>query len=181
MERVVTETIDSGEIAEDELRQLVRMWFGQADEAGDTPDRRRIDPFAVPSLASSLALFDVGPEGRLTYRVMGENIRKVIRTNPIGLSPREVLGEGPYSAFIENQLLDCVDRRLPIYSKHDFVVVEEKTVRRSVRIVMPYADDGRVSRLLGFQMFSEDLELRSDSELRIDDWRVERLAFVDRP
>lgn len=181
MARVIDNRITGEEIAEAELRELVRVWFRQAGEEGGVPHRRRIDPFSIPSLSASLILFDVGEEGRLTYRIMGEAIKAAVRRNPIGLTPDELLGGGAYADFIVAQLSDCVDAGTPVYSKHDFVLEHEQVARRSARIAMPYAADGRVSRLLAYQMISEAFEPSKEPVLRIADWRLEQLAFVTGP
>ncbi|ANK80253.1 MAG: hypothetical protein TEF_05200 [Rhizobiales bacterium NRL2] len=176
---IVQAHISIDDVAEAGFREHLRRWFDQRDAAGGLPDRSLIDPFMVPALAESVILFEVGEDLSPTYRLTGEAMRRAVGRPTVGLTPYDLMGRTPYAELIVEQLRDCARAVEPIYSSHDFVVAQDEIARESRRIAMPYGQDGKVNRLLCFQVVSEKLELKEGAAYRIDDWSLNQLAFVD--
>lgn len=176
---IVQAHISIDDVAEAGFREHLRRWFGQRDAAGGVPERGLIDPFMVPALAESVILFEVGQDLSPTYRLTGEAMRRAVGRPTVGLTPHDLMGRTPYADLIVEQLRDCARAVQPIYSSHDFVVAHEDVARQSRRIAMPYGQDGQVNRLLCFQVVSGKFELKEGAAFRIEDWSINRLAFVD--
>ncbi len=155
----VFERIAIGEIQPESYQEILGHW---CDQRGGRafPLRQQIDPFVVPTLAANIILFEV-QDGRLIYRVLGERVITALKTDIRGKSPKEAFGDTPYIRMIEQQLLACAARGIPIYSCHDFRLEDPgygSQSRKAWRIALPYGDDGCVSRLLCYQQFSTAIE-----------------------
>jgi len=150
-------------------RKIVRAWCEQRGEARFSP-LEKIDPFVVPNLASNLVLLEVAGE-TLTYRVLGDAVVLAVGTNLKGKTLRQVYGDTDYVRVIEQQLLACAARGVPIYSNHDFQLPDDGVSgfgnhRKAWRIALPYGDEQDVTRLLCYQRFSQEIEisLRKDMD-----------------
>lgn len=179
MKSHIQERIAAADIGDARLRQSVEAWHRLRLEAGGIPERRLIDPFAVPELVDSLALYDVGDDGQIRFRIVGERIKAALNTNPVGRTLLDVVGDSAYGRFVAGQLDDCVAAGLPVFSHHDFRRETERVVREAKRIALPYGESGRIRRLLCFQIMSEALRPWEEAT-EVADWHVIRLAFVDR-
>ena len=90
-------------------------------------------------------------DDRFDYRLLGDEIRQLVGQDLRGLSVQQFMGETPYAQLIEAQFRRTIADRAPLYSVHDFRRAEDGLTLSARRIVMPYADGDRVSRLLAYQ------------------------------
>lgn len=152
-------TVDS--IEPEIYRGIIHSWCAQR-EGHAVPRKEKIDPFLVPALAANLILYEVA--GRdLIFRVLGEKVVTTVGTSLKGRTLRGALGESDYVLMIERQLHECADSGVPLYSIHDFQLPEGEFAatthsRKAWRIALPYSEEGRVTRLLCYQLFSQAIE-----------------------
>ena len=144
------------------FRRILRCWCGQCDGAA-FPSVKKIDPFLLPALVPNLILYEV-TETAIIFRVVGE---KVVTTagssNLKGRTLVEAFGDTPYVHMVEDQLRECAASGVPLYSRHDFQLRDDTYQdafhsRKAWRIALPYGDGGRVTRLLCYQLFSQEIE-----------------------
>lgn len=178
MAELVHERIALAAIPVQPYRTLLSAWEADRRRQGGTPHQDLIDPFRVRLLTSSIVMFHVGPGLELTYRLVGESVRRLVTVNPVGRRVEEVVGTGAYGQAIAAQLRDCAAAGTPIYSDHHFRIPGEQVRRGSQRIALPYGDGSRVTRLLCYQIFSGDVEIREASLPSAEDWEITELAFV---
>lgn len=178
MAHVITERFHLSDISDPRFRSLIEVWYRQ--RSGDLliPHWRDIDPFAVPSLAGAVILFDVADDLDLAYRIVGEDVAAALGGNPKGKHPFDIVGDGAYGRFIVSQLHDCVLDRLPVFSQHDFRFENDNLARQATRIALPYGETDRVSRLLCYQIFSREIEIRGRRQNADMDFHVRQLGFV---
>ena len=142
-------------------REIVRAWSAQ--RAGRAfPPKEKIDPFVSPALAANLILYEVAA-GELIFRVVGEKVVTIAGTSLKGKTLREAFGNTDYMRMIERQLHECAGSGVPLYSIHDFQLptcglpaLAHK--RKAWRIALPYGEGDQVTRLLCYQLFSEEIE-----------------------
>jgi len=143
------------------FREIVTAWCAQRDDRV-YPLKEQIDPFLVPSLTANVILYEV-EDRDLIFRVLGEKVLTTVGSNPKGKTLREALGESDYVLMVESQLLECAATGVPLYSVHDFqlptaALGAEMHRRKAWRIALPYGEENRVTRLLCYQLFSEEIE-----------------------
>lgn len=151
-------------------QEILRTWCEQR-EGRAFPLTEKIDPFLVPSLVPNLILYDVqGP--MITFRLVGEKVLTTAGTNPKGMTLIEAFGDTPYIRMVEVQLRECVRTGIPLYSRHDFQVqngsLGTKHSRKAWRIALPYGTEERVTRLLCYQLFSEEIDLPARKDIDFD-------------
>lgn len=108
--------------ADDEiLAPLYSYWVAQCRGRG-LPDRRDIDPVAMPvTLLPHLAIVDVVDGGaRFRNRLVGTAIVERWGFDTTGRYHDEVMNPGGYSDYIHSLYRDAVQRRAPVYSESVF-------------------------------------------------------------
>lgn len=158
--------IEIDEIEPRSYREIVAAWCAQR---GDRPFplKEQIDPFVVPILAANIILYEVAGED-LIIRLLGEKVVTNLGTGLKGRTLRQVLGDTDYTRTVERQLHDCAANGLPLYSRHDFQLPGEfvnPVTRKAWRIALPYGDEARVTRLLCYQLFSQDIETHAQKKI----------------
>lgn len=151
-----------GDVEPEAYRRILQAWRDQCGTAR-FPAVEKIDPFLVPNLAANLLLLEVTGE-TLTYRLLGDKVVTAVGTGLKGKTLREVYGDTDYVRIIERQLLECVASCRPLYSCHDFQLRDDgygdtRQHRKAWRIALPYGDGERVTRLLCYQLFSQNIEI----------------------
>lgn len=146
------------------FRPVLEGWYRQKGDA-DCPCRGQIQPFLVPRLAANAILLGVEGED-YTYRLVGENIRQVIRHRLKGLKVREVLGDTDYYRAVAEQLRFATSRRVPLYSVHRLLRPEDGLPVAAWRIVMPYREGDAVTRLLTYQVYDISAAPEPPQEMR---------------
>ena len=151
-------------------RDILRAWCAQRD-GGVLPPKDRIDPFVVPALTANLILYEVAGED-LIFRVVGEKVLTTVGTSLKGKTLREAFGDTEYMRMIRRQLDECAATGVPLYSIHHFQLDSSVRFgathsRKAWRIALPYGEAGRVTRLLCYQLFSQEIEppFREDIDL----------------
>ena len=142
-------------------RDIIRRWCEQRDGRA-FPLKERIDPFVVPTLAANLVLYEVDGK-ELIFRVLGEKVLTTVGINLRGKTLRGALGESDYVLMVERQLHECAASATPLYSIHDFrlppgLLTGSVDSRKAWRIALPYGEADRVTRILCYQLFSEEIE-----------------------
>lgn len=142
-------------------QEILHGWRAQRGGAA-YPPIEKIDPFLVPALAGNLILYEV-TESAITFRIVGEKVVTLAGKNLKGRTLADAFGETPYTQMVERQLRECADCGVPLYSVHDFQLRDEVYddavhSRKAWRIALPYGADGRVTRLLCYQLFSQQIE-----------------------
>ncbi len=155
-----------GRIAIDDIepepfREILRCWSAQRDGAA-FPPVEKIDPFLMPALVPNLILYEVTEAG-ITFRVVGEKVVTTAGSSLKGRTLIEAFGDTPYVHMVEQQLRECANSGVPLYSRHDFQLRDNTYrdafhSRKAWRIALPYSDGGRVTRLLCYQLFSKEIE-----------------------
>lgn len=149
-------------------RHILHAWCAQR-EGEPIPGKEKIDPFLVPTLAANLILYEVADED-FVFRVVGEKVLTAAGAKLRGMTLRQVLGDRPYRHMIERQLSECAASGVPLYSHHDFQLGSDEpftvaSSRKAWRIALPYGDEGRVTRLLCYQLFSKDITLQQPQDI----------------
>ncbi|MEQ8500813.1 MAG: PAS domain-containing protein [Sneathiellaceae bacterium] len=150
---MILEEIGFDDIHPLSFRPILDAWFRQKGEAA-YPPVSAIDPFIVPSLAPNVILLEVTSD-TFAYRVIGDEIRQVVGRDLRNLTIRDFLGDTAYARLIEEQFRRSVEDRVPLYSVHHFRRQRDQLILATRRIIMPYAKDGRASRLLAFQTIDD--------------------------
>lgn len=162
------ESIAIEEIEPEALRGIVSAWREQCD-GRSFPQVRKIDPFLVPALVPNLILFEV--EGEIAiFRVLGEKVVTAVGIGLKGLSVQEAFGDTPYGRAIDRQLRECRTSGVPLYSRHDFQLKSRSYGtaphrRKAWRIMLPYGEENRVTRLLCYQLFSAQIDLPAQKDI----------------
>lgn len=156
------ESIALSEVEPESYRTIIEAWSKQRGDL-PFPPAEKIDPFVVPALAPNVILLEV-QDGTLIYRILGEKVITALKTSPKGRTITEAFGDTPYMRLIRSQLLECAASGMPLYSCHDFHLPENGQgltgqTRKAWRIALPYGEPDRVSRLLCYQLFSDDIEV----------------------
>ncbi|MFC3229686.1 PAS domain-containing protein [Marinibaculum pumilum] len=149
------EEIGIAEIHPASFQTLLAAWYRQKG-ARDYPPAAALDPFLAPTLLPNAILLEVDGD-RFIYRLIGDAIRQLVGQDLRGKSVQEFMGDTDYARLIEEQFRRTIADRAPLYSVHDFRRPEDGLTLSARRIVMPYADGGRVTRLLAYQV-AEGLE-----------------------
>lgn len=149
------------DIEPDAFREILHCWCGQREGAA-FPPVGKIDPFLLPALVPNVILYEV-TDSAITFRVVGEKVVITAGGNLKGRTLVEAFGDTPYVHMVEGQLRECANSGVPLYSRHDFQLRDDTYQdafhsRKAWRIALPYGDDGRVTRLLCYQLFSQEIE-----------------------
>jgi|GEM_PF-4068966 len=180
MANVVHDRIAVTDVPYAPFRTMLLAWNDSRPPGGGVPSRDTINPFLEPTLSGSTVLFEVTEDLGFIYRLTGETLRRLVRTNSTGRPVADVVGTGAYGRLIAGQLRDAVTEGLPVFAHHNFQLADEAFQRQSQRIAMPYEEGGRVTRLLCYQIISDDVQLRDASLPETETWEIVTLAFVAR-
>lgn len=145
--------IGIGDVHPLSFRPILDAWFRERGDAA-CPPVSAINPFIVPALAANVILLEVVGDS-FTYRVIGDEIRKVVGRDLRNLTVRDFLGATPYARLMEEQFRRAADGGAPIYSVHHFRRQVDGLVLATRRIVMAYGEGDRVTRLLAFQTIDD--------------------------
>ncbi len=150
----VTGTIAFDQVEPARFRQVLQTWFALRRDGLIAPPVESLDPFVVPSLVPHIILLEVEP-GAFRYRVVGGKVQIATTGNPVGRTVRDVVGDGGYHDLIRAQFRIATEQGDAIYSRHHFRRPKDGRSVRANRILMPYGDGERVTRLLAYQLLDE--------------------------
>jgi hypothetical protein len=126
------------------LRGLYGYWEAVRG-ARDVPDRRDIDPTAIPPfILPNLAMIEICDGPRLKLRLVGTELVRQHRRDNTGRFCDEFLS-GPYLDYLNSCYLELQRSRRPLFSESVFRHVD--THLRSVRLVLPLTVGGPEVRI----------------------------------
>lgn len=133
------------------LPRLLAYWRSLVS-GGRLPNRRDIDPTAIPDLLSAMFLLDV-EAADFRFRLVGEDVVEMYGSLK-GRALRELMS-GPDLANTTEEHRRCVLARRPIYTRHGMRAASEGDSRLYERLLVPFADrDGiAVTCLAGIMVF----------------------------
>jgi hypothetical protein len=126
------------------LRGLYTYWE-TVRGTRDVPDRRDIDPTAIPpSILPHLAMIEIFDGPRLKLRLVGTEIVRQHRRDNTGRFCDEFLS-GPYLDYLNSCYVGLQRSRRPLFSESVFRHVD--TNLRSVRLILPLTLGGDEVRI----------------------------------
>jgi hypothetical protein len=126
------------------LRGLYTYWEAVRGTR-DVPDRRDIDPTAMPRfILPHLAMIEIFDGPRLKLRLVGTEIVRQHRRDNTGRFCDEFLS-GPYLDYLNSCYVQLQRSRLPLFSESVFRHVD--THMRSVRLILPLTMGGAEVRI----------------------------------
>jgi len=170
-------TIPIDDVMPPVFRPVLHAWFDRR-ATGTCPTTAAMDPFVVPALAAHVVLIQVEGED-YTYRIVGESIRQIVQEPLKGRSVRAVMGDTEYYRLVTAQFRMAVARRWPYYSIHYCLRPDDQTQIGAWRIVLPYTDGERVTRLMNFQLF--DVKAGPGTEISAQDLLPRTVFWIAAP
>jgi hypothetical protein len=126
------------------LFQLYTYWEA-ARGAKDVPDRRDIDPTAMPPfILPHLAMIEIHDGPRLRLRLVGTEIVRQHRRDNTGRFCDEFV-DGPYLDYLNSLYLQIQRSRLPVFSESVFRHVD--THLSTSRLILPLTMGGSEIRI----------------------------------
>jgi hypothetical protein len=109
-------------LADDALLTALYVYWAEQRHGHELPDRRDIDPVAIPTtLLPHLALVDVVDGGaRFRNRLVGTAIVERWGADTTGRYHDELMSPGSYSDYIHSLYRETVHKRAPVYSESLF-------------------------------------------------------------
>ncbi|MFC3229687.1 PAS domain-containing protein [Marinibaculum pumilum] len=150
------EEVAIGEVQPDLVQPLLKAWFSGGSDGG-CPSVSAIKPFLVPALVPNIMLLEPAGDS-FVYRVVGEDLQQLAGRNLRGLTVRDLYGETDYGRMIEAHYRQAVADRRPIHLEDRYRRPQDGLTLATWRVVMPYATDGAVTRLLAVQTFEDGTE-----------------------
>lgn len=139
---------DAGELPAPKLRRLVALWHAARGGAAGPPRKSAIDAIDLgkAGLLPQVWLVARQPDGRLVYRLAGEDINAVFGRSIAGCTLEELL-DPDEAAVITARWHRVLNELVAMHTVGD-VYSETGSLYRGERVVLPLADDDGTPRFL---------------------------------
>ncbi len=132
--------------------ELYQAWCHETKVRKAVPPREWFDPVDFPQALSTLVLYERVEDDKLCLRVIGTDIVRAWGTDHTGRCLHEFM-QGEYHDFIRDQIDQCIEQRVPIFSHSQFRWDAERAVDTR-RLLLPIArSEG--SEDIGFVLLSQ--------------------------